>query len=90
MSHRSACLVPRQWGAISTDHLEKVINQEMAFYYYNFNQIEGLTLRTEGVTATMKTYNNHGWMRKSDDIRNQPHPKEYFPVYVPCIFCSEP
>ncbi|KAG6558537.1 orph-R1 [Microplitis demolitor] len=89
MTHKTVCLVPRPWGAISTDYLEKVLNQEMAFHYYNFNRIEGLTLRAEGVTAIMKIHDNHGWMCKSDDLKIKPHPKEYFPVYVPCIFCSE-
>lgn len=91
MSNKHVCLVPNEWGKkyYTPDVLEVILKKEVTCEQIT-KKIEGVGIRVEGVTAHLRYNGPQPWMRKDNDKKSWPSPKEYFGVYMSCNDCREP
>nr|AOH69151.1 hypothetical protein A6F54_82 [Microplitis mediator bracovirus] len=83
-------LLPREWLAISWNELSYVLFNEISSEYRKYKTINGMQINIEGVKAYLLHNNEEFWLRKCQDPRDKPDPKEYYSVFMPCIYCTDP
>nr|AOH69161.1 hypothetical protein A6F54_93 [Microplitis mediator bracovirus] len=84
MSFRHVFLVPNEWGKYhSSRSLEAILKRKISCDHLA-KKIEGTAIKVEGVTARLRYHDQEPWMRKDQDEKYCPHPREYFGIYVSC------
>lgn len=89
ISHRPVYLVPREWLEISRESLSYILFNQISSHYYKYKTIDGIKINIQGVTTYLQYCNEEFWLRKCQDQRSKPDIKEYYPIYMPCIYCTE-
>lgn len=87
---KHVCLVPNEWSKYySQNVLEVIIKKDMSCDSIS-KKVEGTKINVNGVTAQLRYHGNQPWLRKEQDKRTFPNPKEYFGVYMSCNDCRKP
>ncbi|CAG18433.1 unnamed protein product [Bracoviriform congregatae] len=88
---KHVCLVPKEWSNkyYSQDVLETVLKKDISCYSIT-KKVEGAKINVNGTTAQLRYHGDQPWMRKEQDKRTFPNPREYFGVYMSCNDCRKP
>ncbi|AEE09574.1 conserved hypothetical protein [Cotesia vestalis bracovirus] len=87
---KHVCLVPNEWSKYySQDVLEVILKKDMSCDSIS-KKVEGAKINVNGTTAQLRYHGEQPWMRKDQDKRTFPNPREYFGVYMSCNDCRKP
>lgn len=85
-THKNIYVVPREWQALN--HVECAIWKLHSDHYRTNQRTEGFRVYADGVSSRLEKYSNNLWLRKAYDYAEKPDPKQYYSIFVACIYCN--
>lgn len=60
----------------------------MLEFYVKYGKVEGSAIRINGITARLQIHDQSFWMKNDSDLETKPDLKEYYAIFIPCIYCN--